>query len=224
MMDFEVALSVHISASSEGAELRRRNARPVGKLYSFVYLRSTYLISLRIDNVYKIDGDSLFKRMVEEGEATGEKRKGQDLNIRDKRFQGFKLTAPLQTLSRNIVQYRTNNTIVGVITIILVFLSAFVNMFTCSTVDLFNCVAAEYNITPHQVNMCHIGSSASNYSLGTTQGFCDSSKPSCNFPEISCIGKLILMLIIEFTYVLIVEVPGVTLFDNADLLVTANAM
>ncbi|XP_015269215.1 PREDICTED: adenylate cyclase type 5, partial [Gekko japonicus] len=150
--------------------------------------------------------------------------------------------APLQTLSRNIVQYRTNNTIVGVITIILVFLSAFVNMFTCSTVDLFNCVAAEYNITPHQVNMCHIGYSASNYSLGTTQGFCDSSKPSCNFPEyftysvllsllacsvflqISCIGKLILMLIIEFTYVLIVEVPGVTLFDNADLLVTANAI
>lgn len=29
---------------------------------------------------------------------------------------------------------------------------------------------------------------------------------------------------IEFIYVLIVEVPGVTLFDNADLLVTANAM
>lgn len=32
------------------------------------------------------------------------------------------------------------------------------------------------------------------------------------------------MLAIEFIYVLIVEVPGVTLFDNADLLVTANAM
>lgn len=43
------------------------------------------------------------------------------------------------------------------------------------------------------------------------------------FLQISCIGKLILMLIIEFIYVLIVEVPGVNLFDNADLLVTANA-
>lgn len=32
------------------------------------------------------------------------------------------------------------------------------------------------------------------------------------------------MLAIELIYVLIVEVPGVTLFDNADLLVTANAM
>ncbi|XP_060132099.1 adenylate cyclase type 5 isoform X5 [Zootoca vivipara] len=150
--------------------------------------------------------------------------------------------APLQTLSRKIVQSRTNNTIVGVFTIVLVFLSAFANMFTCSTVDLRDCVAAEYNITPHEVNMCHISYSASNYSLGTVQGLCASSQPSCNFPEyftysvllsllacsvflqISCIGKLILMLIIEFTYVLIVEVPGLTLFDNADLLVTANAI
>lgn len=44
------------------------------------------------------------------------------------------------------------------------------------------------------------------------------------FLQISCIGKLVLMLAIELTYVLIVEVPGVALFDNADLLVTANAM
>lgn len=44
------------------------------------------------------------------------------------------------------------------------------------------------------------------------------------FLQISCIGKLILMLIIEFIYVIIVEVPGVTLFDNADLLVAAKAM
>ncbi|XP_042699023.1 adenylate cyclase type 5 isoform X3 [Chrysemys picta bellii] len=44
------------------------------------------------------------------------------------------------------------------------------------------------------------------------------------FLQISCIGKLILMLIIEFIYVLIVEVPGVNLFDNADLLVAANTV
>uniref|UniRef100_A0A6J0UC57 adenylate cyclase n=1 Tax=Pogona vitticeps TaxID=103695 RepID=A0A6J0UC57_9SAUR len=149
---------------------------------------------------------------------------------------------PLQALSRKIVQSRTNNTIVGVFTIILVFLSAFVNMFTCSTVDLLKCMAAEYNITPHKGNTCHISYSAFNYSLGTAQGFCASSQPSCNFPEyftysvllsllacsvflqISCIGKLILMLIIEFIYVLIVEVPGLTLFDNAELLVTANSI
>uniref|UniRef100_A0A8C0FAQ9 adenylate cyclase n=1 Tax=Bubo bubo TaxID=30461 RepID=A0A8C0FAQ9_BUBBB len=146
--------------------------------------------------------------------------------------------APLQTLSRKIVQSRTNSTLVGVFAIILVFLSAFVNMFMCSTVDLANCMAAEYNITPDRVDICLISNLTSNYSLGTLQGFCDSPLPNCNFPEyftysvllsllacsvflqISCIGKLILMLIIEFIYVLIVEVPGVNLFDNADLLVT----
>uniref|UniRef100_A0A803SXF0 Adenylate cyclase type 5 n=1 Tax=Anolis carolinensis TaxID=28377 RepID=A0A803SXF0_ANOCA len=139
--------------------------------------------------------------------------------------------APLQTLSRKIVQSRTNNTIVGVFTIVLVFFSAFANMFTCSTVDLLHCVAEEYNITPHEVDMCHINDFASNYSLGTAQGLCYFtysvllSLLACSvFLQISCIGKLILMLIIEFIYVLIVEVPGLTLFDNADLLVTANAL
>ncbi|XP_010154146.1 PREDICTED: adenylate cyclase type 5, partial [Eurypyga helias] len=148
--------------------------------------------------------------------------------------------APLQTLSKKIVQSRTNSTLVGVFAIILVFLSAFVNMFMCSTVDLASCMAAEYNITSDQVDICLISNLTSSYSLGTLQGFCDSPLPNCNFPEyftysvllsllacsvflqISCIGKLILMLIIEFIYVLIVEVPGVNLFDNADLLVTAN--
>lgn len=32
------------------------------------------------------------------------------------------------------------------------------------------------------------------------------------------------MLFIEFLYVLIVEVPAVSLFDNGDLLVITNAM
>ncbi|XP_036600340.1 adenylate cyclase type 5 [Trichosurus vulpecula] len=150
--------------------------------------------------------------------------------------------APLQTLSRKIVQSRTNSTAVGVFTIILVFLSAFVNMFMCNSVDLFSCLAEEYNITVNQVNACHVGESAFNYSLGIEQGFCGNPRPNCNFPEyftysvllsllacsvflqISCIGKLALMLIIEVIYVLMVEVPGVTLFDNADLLVTANVI
>lgn len=40
--------------------------------------------------------------------------------------------APLQTLSKKIVQSRTNSTLVGVFAIILVFLSAFVNMVRAS--------------------------------------------------------------------------------------------
>uniref|UniRef100_A0A5F8GSK3 Adenylate cyclase type 5 n=1 Tax=Monodelphis domestica TaxID=13616 RepID=A0A5F8GSK3_MONDO len=150
--------------------------------------------------------------------------------------------APLQTLSRKIVQSRTNSTVVGVFTIILVFLSAFVNMFMCNPADLFSCLADEHNITVSNVNACHVGESAFNYSLGSEQGFCGNPLPNCNFPEyftysvllsllacsvflqISCIGKLALMLAIEVIYVLMVEVPGVTLFDNADLLVTANVI
>lgn len=54
--------------------------------------------------------------------------------------------------------------------------------FTCSTVDLLDCIAAEYNLTPPEVNLCHI--SYSNYSLETTEGFCATSQPNCNFPEV----------------------------------------
>ncbi|KPP59641.1 adenylate cyclase type 5-like [Scleropages formosus] len=44
------------------------------------------------------------------------------------------------------------------------------------------------------------------------------------FLQISSIGKLFLMLFIELVYVLVLEVPAVSLFDNVDLLVTANAI
>lgn len=54
----------------------------------------------------------------------------------------------------------------------------------CSTVDLASCMAAEYNITPDQVDICLISNLTSNYSLGTLQGFCDSPLPNCNFPEV----------------------------------------
>ncbi|XP_029461085.1 adenylate cyclase type 5 isoform X2 [Rhinatrema bivittatum] len=150
--------------------------------------------------------------------------------------------SPLQTLSRKIVQSKTNSTLVGVFTIMLVFVSAFINMFMCNTKDLYSCVATENNITPSEVGACLVRNSTFNYSLGTVEGFCGSTLPNCNFPEyftycillsllacsvflqISCIGKLILMLVIEFIYVIIVEVPEVILFDNADLLVTANVI
>lgn len=44
------------------------------------------------------------------------------------------------------------------------------------------------------------------------------------FLQISSIGKLALMLLIQLTFLLLVEWPEVALFDNADLFVTANAL
>ncbi|XP_072902223.1 adenylate cyclase type 5 [Hemitrygon akajei] len=149
---------------------------------------------------------------------------------------------PLQLLSKKIVQSKMNSTIVGVFTISLVFLSAFVNMFVCNTQDLQSCVAKEFNTTLSNVNACHIVNSFSNYSLDLETVECGGKQPSCNFPEyftycvllsllacavflqISSIGKLFLMLTIELIYIIMLEVPGVTLFDNADLLIIANSL
>ncbi|XP_068102320.1 adenylate cyclase type 5 [Hyperolius riggenbachi] len=148
--------------------------------------------------------------------------------------------APLQTLSKKIVQSRINSSAVGVFIIILVFLSSFVNMFMCSRRSLKHCLAAEYGIATQNITPCWLHDSTLNYSLATESGFCGDSTPNCNFPEyftscillsllacsvflqISSIGKLILMFVMEFVYVLIVEIPQVVLFDNADLLVAAN--
>lgn len=44
------------------------------------------------------------------------------------------------------------------------------------------------------------------------------------FLHISSIGKLALMLLIQLTFLLLVEWPQVTLFDNADLLVYVNSL
>lgn len=44
------------------------------------------------------------------------------------------------------------------------------------------------------------------------------------FLHISSIGKLLLMVAIEATYLVLVEGPQAALFDNADLLVVANAL
>ncbi|RXN31365.1 adenylate cyclase type 5 isoform X2 [Labeo rohita] len=94
---------------------------------------------------------------------------------------------PLQTLSKRIVQSRLNSTLVGVFTIVLVFLSAFINIYFSSCVLL-------------SLLACSV------------------------FLQVSSIGKLFLMLFIEILYVLIMEVPEVSLFDNVDLLVMANAI
>ncbi|XP_008303526.1 adenylate cyclase type 5-like [Stegastes partitus] len=146
----------------------------------------------------------------------------------------------LQTLSKRIVQSRLNSTLVGVFTIIVVFLSAFINIFTCSSHDLRSCIKAELNISLDSVNACH--AHLLNYSLDTHISPCGDDALICSFPEyfsscvllsllacsvflqVSSIGKLFLMLFIELLYLLIMEVPKVSLFDNQDLLVIANAI
>ncbi|KAG7231539.1 hypothetical protein INR49_027011 [Caranx melampygus] len=128
----------------------------------------------------------------------------------------------LQTLSKRIVQSRLNSTLVGVFTIIIVFLSAFINIFTCSGHDLRGCITAELNISLDSVNACH--AHQLNYSLDSQHSPCVDGALVCSFPEVSSIGKLFLMLFIELLYLLIMEVPKVNLFDNQDLLVMANAI
>ncbi|MEQ2224031.1 Adenylate cyclase type 5 [Ilyodon furcidens] len=147
---------------------------------------------------------------------------------------------PLQTLSKSIVQSRLNSTLVGVFTIIVVFLSAFINIFTCSSHDLRSCIRSELNISQDLVNACH--ALLLNYNLDTQHSSCAEDALICSFPEyftscvllsllacsvflqVSSIGKLFLMLFIELLYLLIMEVPKVSLFDNQDLLVMATAI
>uniref|UniRef100_A0A8C2J2L2 adenylate cyclase n=1 Tax=Cyprinus carpio TaxID=7962 RepID=A0A8C2J2L2_CYPCA len=113
---------------------------------------------------------------------------------------------PLQTLSKRIVQSRLNSTLVGVFTTILVFLSAFINI---------NCkLKKKIEIVLSCIVLLMYFSSCVLLSL-----------LACSvFLQISSIGKLFLMLFIEILYVLIMEVPEVSLFDNVDLLVMANAI
>ncbi|XP_068592838.1 adenylate cyclase type 5 isoform X3 [Cebidichthys violaceus] len=144
----------------------------------------------------------------------------------------------LQTLSKRIVQSRLNSTLVGVFTIVVVFLSAFINIFTCSSLDLRSCIEAELNVS--EADACH--AHFLNYSLDMQLSPCGDDALVCSLPEyfsscvllsllacsvflqISSIGKLFLMLFIELLYVLVMEVPKVSLFDTQDLLVTANAI
>ncbi|XP_040395619.1 adenylate cyclase type 6 [Cygnus olor] len=148
--------------------------------------------------------------------------------------------AALQRLSRAIVRSRARSTAIAVFTVLLVFVAAFVNMFACSRVPLRDCAAHELNITPAAVGPCQLR--ALNLSLGAPPGPCRPHGLACDFPEyftysvllsllacsvflhISSIGKLLLMVAIEATYLVLVEGPQAALFDNADLLVVANAL
>ncbi|XP_039508366.1 adenylate cyclase type 6 [Pimephales promelas] len=145
----------------------------------------------------------------------------------------------LQKVSKRIVQSRINSTLVGVFTILLLFISAFVNMFTCDLDDLLECMAGQLNISD-SVTLCLL------YNLTGPAGdpffLCPEQPSSCPLPEyftysvlltllccsvylhISSIGKLVLMLFIQVCFLLLVEWPLRSLLDNADLLVTANAL
>ncbi|KAM9344331.1 adenylate cyclase type 6-like isoform 1-T1 [Pholidichthys leucotaenia] len=145
--------------------------------------------------------------------------------------------AALQTVTKKIVQSRANSTLVGVFTILLLFISSFANMFTCSREKLHDCVEDELNTS---VTLCLLHNLTKTAKDGLT--LCSSQAVPCHFPEyfsysvlltllacsvflhISSIGKLALMLLIQLTFLLLVEWPQVTLFDNADWLVMANTL
>uniref|UniRef100_A0AAY4CHI9 Adenylate cyclase type 6 n=1 Tax=Denticeps clupeoides TaxID=299321 RepID=A0AAY4CHI9_9TELE len=122
----------------------------------------------------------------------------------------------LQTFSTKIVQSRTNSTLVGVVTVVLVFNAAFVNMVGGSF-----CL-----VQPSKVWICGIVTLSSRpcllqyftYSVLLTLLVCSV------FLHVSSIGKLALMLFIQLVFLLVVEWPQVALFDNADLLLSANIL
>ncbi|CAL8343051.1 unnamed protein product [Boreogadus saida] len=146
----------------------------------------------------------------------------------------------LQNLSKRIVQSRLNSTLVGVFTIVVVFLSAFVNIFTCSSRDLRACISSELNMSLSSVNACH--ALILNVTFDSHPDLCQDLSPICSFPEyfsscvllsllacsvflqVSSIGKLFLMLFIELLYLLVMEIPEASLFDNQDLLVMASGI
>ncbi|KAJ8407132.1 hypothetical protein AAFF_G00288080 [Aldrovandia affinis] len=149
---------------------------------------------------------------------------------------------PLQTLSKKIVQSRMNSTLVGVFTIVLVFLSAFINIRTADSWGGKG-VGSNWEKTGKQSETNELPGMLSPAELPCTSKALSSMSPSLSlslqyfsscvllsllacsvFLQISSIGKLFLMLAIELLYVLIIEVPEVSLFDNVDMLVTANAM
>ncbi|XP_013874863.1 adenylate cyclase type 6 isoform X2 [Austrofundulus limnaeus] len=145
--------------------------------------------------------------------------------------------AAFQTLTKKIIQSRSNSTLVGVFTILLLFISSFANMFACSREKLENCVTKNLNST---ATLCLLHNLTKTAEDGLT--LCSSQTRPCHFPEyfsysvlltllacsvflhISSIGKLALMLLIQLVFLVLVEWPQVALFDNADLLVTAKTL
>lgn len=81
----------------------------------------------------------------------------------------------------------------------------------------------------HSKTKCHIFSAVVNVALSRPAQYFSYSVLltllACSvFLQISSIGKLALMVLIQFSFLLLVEWPQVALLDNADLFVTSNAM
>uniref|UniRef100_A0AAY4CGW2 Adenylate cyclase type 6 n=1 Tax=Denticeps clupeoides TaxID=299321 RepID=A0AAY4CGW2_9TELE len=141
----------------------------------------------------------------------------------------------LQTFSTKIVQSRTNSTLVGVVTVVLVFNAAFVNMVGGSFCLVQPVVCSQGSVTPCLLYNLSLAAK-DELSLCLERGY------HCPFPEyftysvlltllvcsvflhVSSIGKLALMLFIQLVFLLVVEWPQVALFDNADLLLSANIL
>ncbi|XP_077572716.1 adenylate cyclase type 6-like isoform X3 [Stigmatopora nigra] len=144
----------------------------------------------------------------------------------------------LQTLSKKIVQSRANSTLVAVFTILLLFIASFANMFVYSRTELKDCLGEEQPNTT--VTLCLLYNLTREAKDGLNA--CLGQVIPCYFPEyfsysvlltllacsvflhISSIGKLALMLLIQFVFLILVEWPEVDLFDNADLLVKVNTL
>ncbi|XP_044535570.1 adenylate cyclase type 6 [Gracilinanus agilis] len=147
----------------------------------------------------------------------------------------------LQHLSRSIVRSRAHSTAVGIFSVLLVFIAAIANMFTCNHTPIRICAARMLNLTPADITACHLPQL--NYSLGSDAPLCEGTSPTCSFPEyfngslllsllagsvflhISSIGKLVLTLALGLLYLaLLLLGPPSAIFDNYDLLLRAHAL
>uniref|UniRef100_A0A3Q3GQ98 adenylate cyclase n=1 Tax=Labrus bergylta TaxID=56723 RepID=A0A3Q3GQ98_9LABR len=118
---------------------------------------------------------------------------------------------------KKIVQSRAHSTLVGVLTILLLFISSFANMVgaTALLTSFYHVVVVMFCfiLFPKNEIKSRVYENYFSYSVLLTLLACSV------FLHISSIGKLALMLFIQLTFLLLVEWPQVVLFDNADLLV-----
>ncbi|KAG3292065.1 adenylate cyclase type 6 isoform X2 [Ictidomys tridecemlineatus] len=147
----------------------------------------------------------------------------------------------LQRLSRSIVRSRAHSTTVGIFSVLLVFISAIANMFTCDHTPIRTCAAQMLNLTPADITACHL--QQLNYSLGLDAPLCEGTAPTCSFPEyfvgnmllsllassvflhISSIGKLAMIFVLGLIYLMLLLLgPPATIFDNYDLLLGVHGL
>uniref|UniRef100_A0AAX7VH29 Adenylate cyclase type 6 n=1 Tax=Astatotilapia calliptera TaxID=8154 RepID=A0AAX7VH29_ASTCA len=133
--------------------------------------------------------------------------------------------AALQTVTKKIVRSRANSTLVAVFTILLLYISSFANMVW--TVLIL--IGGFHSLSARRESSCstslllriptwRMREPYFSYSVLLTLLACSV------FLQISSIGKLALMLLIQLTFLLLVEWPQVALFDNADMLVINSGM